>query len=168
MLLPAENNGGAPSEGLRLRLRVWRRRPRLDAALAEGADPAEDPALSLRARQLLQRSTRAAIASTIHNLLDAAEEPPAAWGQNGPRPPLQRQAVLAARGALEALADGLCQERAVRPQAVALATELVWDPASPVYWRDADMSVAQWADAIVSLLETAAPSPSDYSARLSF
>ena len=135
---------------LRLRLRVWRQRPRLDAALADGADPADDPALSLRAEQLTQPSTRAAIACTIANILDAAEEPPEAWGRDGPRPPLQRGAVLAARDDLLALATLMRARDDVSPQAAALAARLVWDSASPLYATEAGATVSQWADAAVA------------------
>src|SRR5204863_1214712 len=81
---------------IRLRLRVWSRRTRLDAMLAQGHDPGEDPALALRADQLTRPSTRRALARTLWNLLDAAEEPPGAWTRGDPRPPLQRESLLAA------------------------------------------------------------------------
>jgi len=136
---------------LRLRFKVWRTRPRLDAELADGADPADDPALSLRAQQLTRRSTRAAIASAIANILDAAEEPPEAWGRDGPRPPLQRAAVLAARPDLLALADLMRGRGAVSPQAAALAARLVWDSASPLYATQAGATVTQWADAAIAV-----------------
>jgi len=135
-------------ERIGLRLNVWRRRTRLDAALADGADPAGDPALSLRAHQLTQASTTSAIANTIRKLLDAAEEPPAARGREGPRPPLRREAVLAAREPLLVVADELRRPEAVAPQAVALAARLVWDSASPLY-ATSGVSVERWADAVI-------------------
>jgi hypothetical protein len=108
--------------GLMLRVRALGRRSHLDAELAAGADPSRDPALELRARQLTGASTRAAIASTIHHLLEAAEEPPAAWGSQGPRPPLQREAILAARADLLAIAERLTGSAPVTPRCAALAT----------------------------------------------
>src|SRR3954452_18218929 len=105
-----------------LRLMTLRRRAGLDAALAEGIDPARDPLLALRAQQLTSPPTRQAIARTIRNLLDAAEEP-----RLGSRPPLQAQDVLAARVELLAVAQRLTGPDPVSPQAAALASQLVWD-----------------------------------------
>jgi len=118
---------------LLLRARAFGRRSHLDAELAAGADPSRDPALALRARQLTGLSTRAAIATTIRHLLDAAEEPPDAWRAYGSRPPLQREAVLACRADLLAIAERLCEAGEVSPRTAAVAAQLVWDSASPVY-----------------------------------
>src|SRR3954469_22915292 len=107
--------------GLRLRFRAWCRRGRLDAALAAGADPGADPALALRARQLTAASSRNALANTIRNVLDAVDEPPEMWAHGGPRPPLQREAIVAARDPLLALAQQLRQRSRVSAQSVALA-----------------------------------------------
>ena len=127
-----------------LRLRTLSRRASLDAALAEGADPSGDPLLALRAQQLTSPSTRQAIARTIRNLLDAADEP---W--YGARPPLQAQDVLAARAELLAVARRLEGPEPLSPQTVALAAQLVWDCASPVY-AAGDFSVWEWARAIAA------------------
>ena len=137
--------------GVPLRLRTLGRRSNLDAALAEGADPADDPVLALRARQVTAPATCRAIASTIRNLIDAAEEPQYARSRGGPRPPLQRDAVLAARDELLAIARCLSGEGAVSPQAAALAAQLVWDSASPIY-AETDFSVWEWAQAVLERL----------------
>jgi hypothetical protein len=129
---------------LPLRLRTLSRRASLDAALAEGVDPCVDPLLALRARQLTSPATRQAIAHTIHNLLDAAEEP---W--RGSRPPLQSEDVLAARAELLRVAERLGAPEPLSPRAVALAAQLVWDCASPVY-AAGDFSVWEWARAIAA------------------
>lgn len=141
---------------LRLRLAVWRGRARLDAALAEGRDPADDPALALRAVQLTKPSTRLALASTIRNLIDAAEEPPEAWSGGDCRPPLQRQALLAAHDDLQAIADRLGRAGDIPPQAAALGASLVWDSASPMYATNADTSVASVAHAVIRALDARA------------
>src|SRR5207244_8232903 len=99
---------------IRLRLRVARQRTRLDAALAEGDDPDTDPALALRARQLTALATRRAIANAITNILDAAEEHPSKWAPGGPRPPLQRDQIVASQDALLRVADHLA-DRAFVP-----------------------------------------------------
>ncbi len=116
-----------------LRMRVLRQRSRLDAALAAGADPTDDAALALRAHQLTTPASRRAVAGAIRNLIDACEEPRQAWGPGGPRPPLQTDDVLAARGELLAVAGHLCATESISPQTAALAAQLVWDCASPIY-----------------------------------
>jgi hypothetical protein len=129
---------------LRLRVRVLRDRGRLDTALAEGVDPADDPVLSARARALSTPRARRRLAATIGNLLDAAEEPPDAFGPHGPQPPLQRESILAARPELEALADRLAAAEAMPVQALALTALLVWDTASPIYTAREDATVVGW------------------------
>lgn len=120
-----------------------RRRNALDRVIVEGVDLAEDPALALRARQLTDHSTRAALANSLRNLVDAAEEPLSSWGRGGPRPPLQRRAVRAARGDLLALVALLRQPDRVSPRAAALAAQLVWDSASPMYAPGGEATVAE-------------------------
>lgn len=132
-----------------LRLRTVGQRGNLDADLAAGADPSRDPALALRARQLTGRATRGAIATTIHHLIDAAEEPPAAWPAQGPRPPLQRDAILAARQDLLAIAERLSGPGEMSPRAAARCAQLVWDSGSPVY-ADTGLSLADCASAVLS------------------
>jgi hypothetical protein len=135
-------------QDLRLKLDVSLHRTRLDRALAEGADPRSDAALALRARQLTSTTTLRAIAGTIENLIDAAEESPSSWTNGDPRPPLQRHDLLAARDDLRALAEAL-RDREVDPQAAALAATLVWDSASPAY-AQSETSVGEWTKAVRS------------------
>ena len=135
---------------LRLRLQVALHRTQLDAALAEGADPADDPALALRAHQLTAQSTRRAVARTLRNVLDAAEEPLEAWDPPGPRPPLQRDAILTSQDDILALADRL--RHPTSAQAAALAALLVWDSASPLYTNRPDTTVTQSIHSILDLL----------------
>jgi hypothetical protein len=127
-----------------LQLMTLGRRAGLDAALADGVDPAGDRLLELRARKLTSRATRAAIARSIHTVLESAEKP-----RHGSRPPLQAEDVLAARAELIAVAQRLVGPEPVSPQAVALAAQLVWDCASPVY-AAGDFSVWEWARAIAA------------------
>jgi hypothetical protein len=127
-----------------LRLRLLTERGRLTSALAGGADPSHDPALVARAHALSAPRARRRLAATIGNLLDAAQEPPEAFGPHGPRPPLQRESILAARAELEALADQLAHPAAMPVQAVALAALLVWDSASPMYTLRDDATVIGW------------------------
>lgn len=138
---------------LMLRVRTLSRRIHLDAELAAGADPARDPALELRARQLTGTATRAAIATTIHHLLDAADDPPTALTR-GARPPLQLEALLAARDDMLAIADRLTAPGPVSPRTAALAAQLVWDAASPVY-ADTGLSLADCTRAVLTGLPLA-------------
>ena len=63
----------------------WKRRD-LDAALADGANPAKSAELALRAQQLAEPATRAAIAAGIENLFRLATEGPGAPRNDGDVP----------------------------------------------------------------------------------
>ena len=153
VLLPTAETARATRPSLGLRMRVWCQRGRLDAEMADGVAPTHDPALALRADQLLRRSTRAAVARTIRSLVDAAEDRPDTWRRSGTRPPLQRADILDARDTLVELADRLGGLDAIPPQALAVARRLVWDSASPMYAAQPDTSVWEWADTIVALID---------------
>jgi hypothetical protein len=135
---------------MRLRFAVWRRRTRLDAELAAGRDPDGDALLAARAEQITSTAARQALARTLLNVLDAAEEPPEAWVSA--RPPLRREEVLAARPELEELADRLSDPRDVLPQGAACAVALVWDSASPVYAVYDDGPLSQLARDVLNSL----------------
>jgi hypothetical protein len=55
--------------GLMLRARVWIKSLELDAALADGADPAQSEELALRAEQLATRKKRDELASGVNRLI---------------------------------------------------------------------------------------------------
>jgi hypothetical protein len=59
--------------GVALRLRVAWNAAQLDAALADGTDPAASKSLVLRAHQLADRKHRASIARSIERLLELTE-----------------------------------------------------------------------------------------------
>jgi hypothetical protein len=136
---------------VRLRLEVALHRRELDAALAAGVSPAAEPALALRAEQLAERPTRVALATTLLDVLAASEEPPSPWSRGDPRPPLRRDAVLAARLELLALAERLRGPREISPRALAGAAQLAWESASPIYAGESVRSVADFARAILEL-----------------
>jgi hypothetical protein len=87
-----------------------------------------------------------AIARSIRKLLDEAGAQ-RAWSI-GSRPPLQRDDVLAARDELLAIARHFDDGDPIPPRAAALAAQLVWDCASPVY-AEGDFSVWEWARAVL-------------------
>lgn len=87
------------------------------------------------------------MARTLHNLIDAAEEPTDAWSYGGPRPPLQREALLEGQFELLALADLLRRPNVLPPAALALVALLLWDSASPIYSEHVATTVGEWARA---------------------
>lgn len=110
--------------------RVWLRRGSLDRSLAAGADPAASPELARRARQLTSRRTRAGLAASIRNLLDAAERRPRGFTS---AVPIQRHDILRERQLMLQLAADLESQDELKPRGIALVERLLIDGASPVY-----------------------------------
>lgn len=113
-----------------LRLRVWWRRSALTKQLAAGADPDASPELTLVARTLIGAPRRRRLASALDRVVLAASQGPRPWG---PRVPVNRRAIIAARDELVALAARLRDGGPVPVHGVALAAVLVTDAASPLY-----------------------------------
>jgi hypothetical protein len=111
-------------------LRVWLRRGSLDRSLAAGADPATSPALSRRARQLTSRRSRAGLAASIRNLLDAADEGPRGFTA---AVPIQRHEILRERQMLLQLAAELESHDELKPRGIAMVERLLIEGTSPVY-----------------------------------
>lgn len=118
-----------PHTPLALRARVFIRRGRLDRLLAAGADPSWDPELGLRARQITTPRRRRTLAKSLARAVWEAHRP-ARWACTAP---LDRRAVRKATPELSALALDLTVEAAPAAQGVALATQLLRDPDSPLY-----------------------------------
>jgi len=118
-----------PHAPLSLRARVFIRRGKLDGLLAAGADPSWDPELGLRARQISAPDRRRALAESIERAVWEAHRPPR-WSCAAP---VDRRAVRRATPELSALALELTLEAAPAAQGVALATQLLRDPDSPLY-----------------------------------
>jgi hypothetical protein len=112
-----------------LRARVFVRRGKLDRLLAAGADPSWDPELGLRARQISAPRRRRALAEGIERAVWEAHRPPR-WSCAAP---LDRRAVRTATPELGTLALELAIQPAPAAQGVALATQLLRDPDSPLY-----------------------------------
>jgi hypothetical protein len=112
-----------------LRARVFVRRGKLDGLLAAGADPSWDPELGLRARQISAPRSRRALAESIERAVWEAHRPPR-WSCTAP---LDRRAVRKATPELSALALELKVQPIPRAQGVALTTQLLRDPDSPLY-----------------------------------
>jgi len=120
-----------PHTPLALRARVFVRRGKLDRLLAAGADPSWDPELGLRARQIGTPRRRRTLAESLERAVWEAHRP-ARWACTAP---LDRRAVRKATPELSALALDLTVEAAPAAQGVALATQLLRDPDSPLYAR---------------------------------
>ncbi|MEA2198886.1 MAG: hypothetical protein QOJ25_2937 [Solirubrobacteraceae bacterium] len=111
--------------GFKLRLRVWLRRPRLDRELARGRGYKTSPALALRARQLVETSTRRRAARNLRDIVNYAER--AAAGRIISAVVIERAAVRAGREALLGLADRLDGTAPVSPRGVARVQILLTD-----------------------------------------
>jgi hypothetical protein len=118
---------------LLLRMRVALRRRRLDAALADGADPAVSRELSVRAAQLTGRAEREALADSLDTIITEADRP---GPPNLARVPVVRDEVIGARARLIDLELRLREGRC-RAQGVVLVRRLLSDGTGPLYARSA-------------------------------
>jgi len=110
-------------------IRAHWRRPQLDAALAEGADPWSAPELMVRASQLGSLSERRKVAAGLHALVAlATRRRPAS-----PFVSVRSRVVLEQRGPLIAFAERLSQPAPVKVAVVAQLALLLSDSSSPVY-----------------------------------
>ena len=116
-------------------LRAVLLRGRLDAQLAAGLDPQSDPALALRAKQLIHARNRRRLARSVEHLVEEVEADRNWWLSAAV--PFLRDQVVEARGTLVALAGALRDAEPINPRGVAMTLRLITDPASPLYVRTA-------------------------------
>ena len=116
---------------IRRRLLIWVHRWRLDAELANGADPSRDPELAFRAAQLTAPAARHRFAAALRDLIARADRPRTA----GAAVPLARRGVCAERGHLLELAERLDGDDEVGVRGVASTSVLLTDGRSPLWWR---------------------------------
>jgi hypothetical protein len=118
------------------RIRAFRRRHRLDAALAQGADPWSAGELMVRAAQLGSLAERQKLAAGLVSLVELAEYERRAL----PYVPVRQLVVLEEREALLALAERLGRPEPVEVAVAAQLELLLTDSSSPVYagGRDPD------------------------------
>ena len=128
----ASRAGGAVRKGL-CWLKTLLVRGRLDAALAGGADPERDPALTLRAKQLLRARYRRRLAASVQHLVDDLESDPGSYLSSAL--PFELEEVARARQTLLSLADALRYADPVHARGIALTLRLITDPLSPLYVR---------------------------------
>jgi hypothetical protein len=124
----AASREAAPTQfSARVRARLHRRV--IDREIAAGAVVSADPARALRAQQLTSPLERRCVASSLWNILQAAEErhaDPASHVR------LNHAEVLAARHGIMALIEILRSEQTVAPRGVALARLLTVERGSPM------------------------------------
>lgn len=116
-------------DGTSLRLKTWWRQTELEERLAHGANPAADPRLALRARQLCSPSARNRIADALTIALNETRK----TFSISARLPLRRSDVRMCADDIVALAARLRDDEPIDPQGAAMASRLVFDGISPLY-----------------------------------
>jgi hypothetical protein len=114
------------------RFAVVLRAPRLDSALAAGADPASEPVLSLRARRVTSWRTRRRVARALEQV------------ERGPGIPVRRDQVGEARELLAELATALRSRERVSARGVLLARRIITDGCGPLYAPTAPPAALWW------------------------
>jgi hypothetical protein len=115
---------------LALRARTWLSRRRLDARLADGADPASDRELELRAQRISRAEHREQLARALERVMRDARRPAA---RIRPQVPVRRAPILDCSEDLQALIRRLRDGEPVDPRGIALTERLLTDGASPLY-----------------------------------
>ena len=139
-----------PSVALRARVR-WNA-AQLDAALADGADPAASKSLALRAQQLADPRHRATIARSIDRLLELAERG-ATPQLSLTRAPFQPDRVEHSRPQLMELADRLEAVDSPPVKGLAMATLLVEDGTAALYAHEPSDPLRPAVEAILAALD---------------
>jgi hypothetical protein len=133
-----------------MRVRIWRRRSALTAALAAGVEPEADPALTRLAHELIGAPNKHRVADALDRILREAAEAPT---RRRSALPLNRREILAARDELGAVAARLRAPLPVPVRAMALAERMLRDGRSPLYYREASDSVWRLARTTQRLLD---------------
>jgi hypothetical protein len=135
---------------LALRARVFASRRSLDEALADGASPLWTPDLALRARQLVSRSSRQQLATSLEQLVKEATRsvPPRAVAV-----PLPRREIVEAQTSLFSIAARLRDERPVYARGMALLSRLLSDGSGPAYNPHGEGSLRHAVGAIAAALD---------------
>jgi hypothetical protein len=108
---------------------VHLRRRWLDFLIARGISPEASPALAMRAHQLTSRTTRDRLTDCINKILRSSDDLRRWRLTIAP----ERVCVDAARAELEAIAEILDGRSLVYARGVAMATELLQSPQSPLF-----------------------------------
>ena len=108
------------------------RAPRLDQALAAGADPASEASLRDRARRLTSWRTRRRLAKALEDV------------ECGPGLPVSHDQVSEARDLLSELTLALRSRERVSARGVLLARRIITDGCGPLYAPNAPRSALRW------------------------
>jgi len=137
-----------------LHIRTRRQRYDLDEKLAAGAAPGAGPELQLRAGQLLSRSERERIATGIDRSVAqaVAQWPPAA----AQLVPLGSPQIRECAPELLTIARRLREDEPVAVRGVAMASQLLYDGAGPLY-RDGRGDLLHRARSVRLALDVSTP-----------
>jgi hypothetical protein len=102
----------------------------LDAQLAAGQPPEDDPQRAVRAAVLVEPANRRELAECWQAVLSRAARPPDPIDS---RVPLRRSQVLAADADIRRMIAGLCARSPVPARGVAIASGLLSDGTGPLY-----------------------------------
>jgi hypothetical protein len=134
--LAASGAAASGQFGARIRARLHRRV--IDREIAAGAAVDADPARALRALQLTGATERRCVATSLGNILEAADERHA---DPASRVRLNHADVLAARHGIVALIEVLRSEQPVTARGVALARLLTVERGSPMLCEGSQRTV---------------------------
>ena len=123
-----------------LRLRVYLTRGGLDRRIAAGDERASTPAVALRARPLADVRTRRKVASELRRVVAHADRVASRTRLSAVL--VEPTQVRAGREAILGLAELIERPTSADPRGVALARELLSDPASPLFDRGCRQTVA--------------------------
>ena len=127
---------------------------RLDRELAAGVIPEAVDALALRARRVTGRRSRTSIAHGLARVVRTASDTGA--GFTAAVPP-NRQEVLAARPVIDALRRRLAGGEPVTARGMAMLSELLSEPMSPLYRPDEPGALGSRLRAAAAALEPRNP-----------
>jgi hypothetical protein len=128
--LPAPHHEDFRNPPLALRARTWLRRRHLDARLADGADPASDRELELRAQRISRAEYREQLARALERVMRDARRRTV---RIRPQVPVRRAPILDCSDDFKALIRRLRDGEPVDPRGIALTERLLTDGASPLY-----------------------------------
>jgi len=135
-----------------LRARVWLHDLELDAALADGADPAQSAELALRAKQLAEHKTRERLASGISHLIGIADRHRRAVVAT-PHAPYRPKQVQANRPLLLELELRLRGYKPVALQGLALTSLMLEDGRGPLTAENDPATLERAVQAALAALE---------------
>ena len=121
----------------------------LDDRLAKGTSPASSALLATRAQLIVSPTHRRMLAESWLSLLGKAQRPTV--HVRSPQVPVARSTVLAAQVQIRELANALLAPL-VTPRGVAMASALLSDGSSPIYYRESAMDLRLKVQEVIARL----------------